>query len=123
MGLDLKVLFPTRQAGVLSSKDIYCFDCLTFAQESRLFGQIRNMRDLVDVIPRVRVHRLPSSSSVHRFTESGLVATKTDAYGDPLTYLFATQCVALESESPANKAILAYIKALPSRAPIILMWH
>jgi hypothetical protein len=70
---------------------------------------------------------VPLSEPVH-WLEDGSDSSprKTDMYGDPLHFVSATHLVpklAVIAKTPWEKAVVAFVGALPPDARVILWWH
>ncbi len=130
MGLDLTIL-PLNRCESITASMIFARDSIQFVRDYRIFGQIADIHGKskfpegeLEVI--VRPLALPEKTEVGLYEEEGLTFTSTDNYEDKLTYALAQEMRKLkltEDSSPWNKAILAYINALPVDVPIILKWH
>lgn len=124
MSLDLKLLFVRDHTGMINNR-LYCFDVLAFATDSYLFGQIIDLSKYVEYSPSIAPRPLPDGCMVYHHRDDGLRFTKNDDYGTPLTFVYAKELSALkctEDTPPYNRAVVAFVKALPPETPIILMW-
>ena len=113
----------------LGSRFVRCYERLRFDQDYRIFGQ------LIDVSPycqsgkstiSIRVNSLPPQMWVETYEDEGIKRTRKDPYGDELTFVYARQLKKLKlprNSSPKNRAIKAFVDALPGDTPIILEWR
>jgi hypothetical protein len=116
MGIDLEVLashFRERRGEMLSTAK------LRFDRDSRLFGQLDRQASPCLVRP------LPEGLQVGSYQEDGLTYSATDRSGQPLTFTTPADLVHLripEELAPWNRAILAFLLALPPDTRIVLYW-
>lgn len=116
MGVDLKACvshFRERRGELLPTAT------LLFDRDSALFA-----RFAPDAEPRL-VRPLPAGLSVGSYEDAGLRYTTADRYGNPLTYTTSADLAGLavpDDLAPWNRAILAFLFALPPDARIVLFW-
>jgi hypothetical protein len=116
MGIDLEVMashFRERRGEMLSTAK------LRFDRDARLFAQLD-----AQASPCL-AHPLPEGLKAGCYHEEGLVFTNTDRSGRPLTFTTPADLVRLripEDIAPWNRAILAFLLALPPDARIVLYW-
>jgi hypothetical protein len=116
MGIDLEVMashFRERRGEMLSTAK------LRFDRDSRLFGQLQ--REASPCLVRL----LPEGLKVGAYQDDGLTFSATDRSGQALTFTTPADLVRLripEDIAPWNRAILAFLLALPSDTRIILYW-
>lgn len=116
MGVDLKVLvshFRERRGEMLPTAT------LRFDRDAALFGQLATSAAPCLVRP------LPDGLTVGSYEDEGLRYTATDRNGSRLTYTTPADLAALavpDDLAPWNRAILAFLLALPPDARIILYW-
>jgi len=105
---------------------------LVFTRDYRIFGQFRHFPDASpgedDVLlePPIEPLPLPPEIMLVECEEDGEIKTRTDGLGVEIGFVYARQLKALvipEDSSAVNKAIKAYIDALPDDIPIILAWE
>ena len=118
MGMDLAIM-PLDQGwfggGLAWSR-------LSFDRDYDLFGQLHDF----DGKGKIKANPLPPGASIGHYEDEGLRQETTDPYGTPLTWAPAVALKKLkESErtTPWNKAILAFINALPDETVVVLWWH
>jgi hypothetical protein len=118
MSTDLTLLV-LRGPRALSETLVSDVDRLQLDTDSRIPDQ--------DVL--VDAHQIPPQLRVLYVYGGELDAaeyTREDHYGAALTFVYAGQLRTLkvpDNASPRNKAIKAFVDALPDDTPIILMWH
>lgn len=125
MSLDLMVL-PILNPADLTRADTYCFDNLRFLTDYDLFGQFVDLPKYTENVPSIPTHPLPTGLKINYFGEAGLLSKNVDGYDAPLTFVYAKDLASLaidEYTPPYNKAIVAFLKALPPETPIVLMWR
>ncbi len=123
MGLDL-ILLPLRGLKELKETSVFCYDRLEFDRDSKIFCQLIDLGE--GAKPTIRTKLIPTRMWITVLTEGGTWRTREDAYGDKLTFVCAKKLRELkmpDNASPKNKAIKAFIDALPENTPIILWWH
>ena len=121
MGLDLTI-FPLSGPQEVGSTSVFVSDKLRFDRDYEVFGQLIKIDDKEPVI---KTHPLPPQMWVHVYGEEGLRRTREDSYGSELTFVYAQQLKRLklpQDVSSYNKAIKAFIDALPDDIPFILWW-
>lgn len=68
---------------------------------------------------------LPPNVTFMVYEDEGIKERRTDRYGEGLTYVEAWELKKVKVPEPSsewNKAIFAFIKALPDSYPVVLMW-
>lgn len=125
MSLNL-IILPMKSAGELSQKWADCYDSLQCTADYALFGQIVDLTQYVEHRPSITPHPLPSELWINYYDDQDQAPTRNDKYGNELTFVYAEQLKTLKVDetTPAwNKAIVAFVQALPNDTPIILMWN
>lgn len=127
MSLDL-VLYFLSGPDALLNRSVPCCDQLRFDQDYRIFGQIKDLssysRSDIPAKPTIKVNPVPRLLLIFH-EEDGSRRIRSDMYGELLTYAYAKDLRELEmpaDSSPRNKAIKAFVDALPENTPIILFW-
>lgn len=118
MGSDLSLL-PLRGPDQLVRVSVGCLDRLSFDRDYEIFGQLI---DSFGDKPTIQVNSIPPQMWVEG---AGIARTRVDGYGNKLTFVYAQQLKRLlvpSDASPWNRAIMAFIEALPDDTPIILYW-
>ena len=116
MGVDLKVLashFRERRGEFLATAT------LRFDRDAGLFAQLAP-----DAEPRL-THPLPAGLKVGHHEDDGLRWDEADRQGRPLTFTTPAELRRLrlpDDIAPWNRAVLAFLLALPADARIILYW-
>lgn len=116
MGVDLKVLasnFREHRGEFLPTAT------LRFERDPRLFARLAP-----DATPCL-VRPLPPGLRVGHYEDGGLVWVETDRNGHRLTYTTPADLRRLEVPAdidPWNRAVLAFIMALPENARLVLFW-
>jgi hypothetical protein len=116
MGIDLKILasnFRERRGELLSTAS------LRIDRDPRLLSLLSK-----EAMPCL-VQPLPAGLKVGHYEEDGLKFTETDRYGHALTFTTPEQLQALrnvEDVTEWNRAVLAFLLALPSDTRIVLYW-
>jgi hypothetical protein len=117
MGIDLEVLashFRERRGEILPTAR------LRFDRDGRLFAQLDRQATPALVRP------LPEGLRVGIYEDQGLNFKDTDRYGNPLTFTTSADFRGLripEDElAPWNRAIVAFLLALPPDFKIVLYW-
>lgn len=116
MGLDLTVMashYRERRGEMLPTA------ILRFDRDTALFAQLS-----AEATPSL-VHPLPDGLTVGVYEDSGLRFTDTDRYGNPLYYSTPTDLrglVVADDTAPWNRAIIAFLTALPPDTRLILYW-
>ena len=122
MGLDLTLL-PLMGPQEIGGKSALCHDRLSFDRDSSIFGQLTDLG--YGCRPTIKANPIPPQLWVDVYEDEGIERTRTDKHGTELTFVYAQQLKMLEmreTASPKNKAIKAFIEALPNDTPIILLW-
>jgi hypothetical protein len=116
MGIDLYLLpVQGHDVGMWFAHDVLSVD-----RNGALFDSVRELQTLP--MPRALstfVARLPNG-------EAGYGDALLDSYGVPLRYVHAVQLRGVDwtlTRSPQNRAIEAFVRALPASTPIVLWWH
>jgi hypothetical protein len=116
MGIDLQVMashFREHRGEMLATAT------LRFDRDARLLGQLDRGTSPCLVEP------LPQGLKVGIYEERGLTYTDVDRYGHPLTFTTPMNLRRFripEEIEPWNRAILAFLLALPADARIVLYW-
>jgi hypothetical protein len=116
MGIDLKLLasnFRERRGEFLATAT------LRLDRDPALLGQFS-----LDAEPRL-VHPLPEGLKVGHYEDEGLRWDKVDRYGAPLTFTTPAEVRRLrlpDEMSLWNRAVFAFLEALPADARIVLYW-
>jgi len=132
MSLEL-VLLPLRGPEEIGKRTAHCYERLRFDQDYRIFGQLTNLssyredeRSDIPAKPTIKVNPLPPQMWAETYEDEGTKRTREDPYGEELTFVYAQQLKKLRLPSNAslkNKAIKAFVDALPDNIPIILDWR
>jgi len=116
MGVDLKVLassFREQRGEFLPTAT------LRFERDPMLFGRLSREAD------PCLVHPLPEGLKVGCYQDEGLTFTEVDHHGEPLTFTTPADLRRLELSAdlaPWNRALLAFLLALPDDARVVLYW-
>lgn len=116
MGLDLKVMasnFRERRGEILPTA------VLRFDRDGVLFAQLAR-----DADPCL-VHPLPADIRVGCYEDAGLTYEQADRHGRPLTFTTPADARLLrvpDDTADWNRAILAFLTALPPDTRIVLYW-
>jgi hypothetical protein len=116
MGVDLKVLatnFRERRGEFLATA------AMRFDRDTGLFTQLAPDSDSRLVQP------LPADLKVGHYEDEGLRWDMTDRQGHPLTFTTPAELRRLrvpDDLAPWNRAVLAFLLALPPDARIVLYW-
>lgn len=116
MGVDLKVMashFRERRGELLPTAT------LRFDRDAALFAQLAP-----DASPCL-VRPLPEGMTVGAYEDEGLRYTVADRFGNRLTYTTPADLAGLVAPAdlaPWNRAILAFLLALPPESRIVLFW-
>jgi hypothetical protein len=116
MGVDLKVFashFRERRGEFLATAT------LRFDRDAGLFAQLAP-----DAEPRL-THPLPAGLKVGHQEDEGLRWDDADRQGQPLTFTTPADLRRLrvpDDLSPWNRAVLAFLMALPPDARVVLYW-
>jgi hypothetical protein len=116
MGIDLKVFashFRERRGEFLATAT------LRLDRDAALLSQLSP-----DAKPCL-VHPLPEGLKVGHYEDEGLKYEATDGHGDALTFTTPSELRNLrvpDDISPWNRAVLAFLWALPPDARVILYW-
>jgi len=128
MSLDLTIL-PLRGPRDLGETSVLTYNRLQFNGDYRLFAQIIEMDDydaaFAENKPTIKPLPIPPQMWVIMYDDEGLKSTRTDANGAELTFVYAQELKKLklpEDVTSRNRAIKAFIDALPNDTPIILYW-
>lgn len=131
MSLHLRLLVLRHETD-LEHHIIYPIDQLEFDQEYDLFPQIqRHGRDATQDDPHTQAHECVKTMPLPKQLQISLAEynsdkTRQDRYGDELTFTTAGELgvAALSHETTQiNRAVMAYVRALPPKTPIVLYWH
>ena len=116
MGLDLKLLasnFRERGGEILSTAS------LRLDRDPRLLSLFSK-----DAQPCL-VQSFPAGMKVGHYEDDGLKFDQNDRYGHPLTFTTPEQLRALRTPddiSDWNRAVIAFVLALPPGTPVVLYW-
>jgi len=119
MSLDLKIIPVEAKRWELQSGFglQYERDSLMFVGDYRIFEQIQ------ETVP---THPLPEGVKLEVYSEGGIEHRRNDSYGDELTFVLAGDLKKIQWPTtelqPWNRAIKAFIKALPNDTCVILFW-
>lgn len=122
MGIDLTLL-PLRGPQQMGDTLILCHDRLSFDRDYEIFGQLINFGE--GKKPIIKASSIPPQMWVETYEDDGIKRHREDDYGTELTFVYAQQLKKLrvaDDASPKNKAIKAFVGALPDDTPIILLW-
>jgi hypothetical protein len=122
MGLDLTI-FPLEDSEALLGTSVSCRDRLTFDRDPAFFDQL--IKTKRGNTPTILAKPIPAQLWVKFTVEEGVRRTREDVYGQELTFVYAQQLKKLivpNDASPKNRAIKAFLDALPNDIPIILLW-
>lgn len=122
MGLDLTLL-PLQGPREMGDTSVLCYDRLIFDQDHEIFGQLTDCGK--GNKPTIQANPIPPQMWVETYEDEGIERTREDKYGTALTFVYAQQLKKLKvsGASLKNKAIKAFIDALPDDTPIILEWR
>lgn len=123
MGMDL-TLIPLSGPQELRSREVFCGDRLSFDRDSRIFGQLRDDGAMCD--QTIEPNPIPPQMFVVTCDGSGVNRSRNDGWERELTFVRAHQLWNLKipcDTTMKNKAIRAFVGALPGDTPIILLWH
>lgn len=115
MGLDLTVLashYRERRGEFLPTAS------LRFDRDDGLFSQLA-----ADASPCL-VSPLPAGLTVGIYEDAGLRYTDTDRYGNHLTFTTPARLRQLDARDavPWNRAVIAFLLALPQDTRLVLLW-
>ena len=116
MGVDLQVMasyFRERRGEMLPTATV------RFERDFGLFSRLSK-----DAVPCL-VHPVSPDLKVGCYDDEGLVYRQIDRQGEPLTWITPAELAKLtvpDEVSPWNRAVLAFLTALPHDARIVLYW-
>jgi hypothetical protein len=116
MGVDLKVMasyFREHRGELLPTAT------LRFERDSGLFSRLSK-----DAVPCL-VKPMPSDLKVGVYEDKGVFFTQVDRSGQPLTWISQSNLAMMELPeglSDWNRAVLAFLMALPENVRIVLYW-
>ena len=122
--MDLTLL-PLRDLRAMGDTHVLCYDRLSFDRDYKIFGQLMDMTP-DEPKPTIKANPIPPQMWVETYEDEGVRETREDKYGTELTFVYAQQLKKLKvttNSSPKNKAVKAFIDALPDQTAIILFWH
>lgn len=133
MGIGLR-LYPLRGPSEMGESEVLCVDSLTFEADYRVFAQLCDaskeiageFKEALEGRELIRTFPIPPQMWVLFYEDEGSSRTREDQYDQELTFAYARdlkKLVVPPDSSAKNKAIKAFIEALPEDAPIILMWR
>ncbi len=141
MGEYLRLLIAGTDA--LTSREVYPHSVLEMGQNYETLGQIFDLawvkemashrHDIPDE-PRINTHPLPADVEIYVFREGGYEMTRTDATGGEMTWAYARDLAKIEVPGidhvegdwpihSRNRAVRAYLDALPGNTPVLLYRH
>lgn len=123
-------IIPLRDCSQLPHQNVFAFTQIKFIDDYCIFGQITDManekKPYIPKKPHIKTQPLPSQAQIIIYKQGGMKTTREDDWGFELTFAYAEDLKALnvpEDVHPFNKAIIAFINALPNDTPIILYWE
>jgi hypothetical protein len=126
VGLDLTLL-PKRHPSI--NDWILCHDRLSLDSDYDLFARLGHPR-FEGEGRRVTPHPTPPEwTKIQVYGDDGIEVMTTDAYGNPLTFLYAREFFDtgawpwMTESSDWNVAVREFVRALPRETPVILWWH
>ncbi len=123
MSLNLTLLPLTGPSDLLKTR-VNCIDRLRFDDDYEIFFQLTNSRGTGNT-RIIKGNPIPVHLYLRIYDEEGMHETRTDPLGDELTFIYADalkRLVLPNDTSPKNRAIMAFIDALPNDTPIFLLW-
>ena len=123
MGLDLTLL-PLRGPQQMSDVSVLCYDRLSFDRDYEIFGQLSDVGE--GNKSTIKANPIPPQMWVETYEDEGIKRHRDAKYGTELTFIYAERLKKLkvsDDASPKNKAIKAFVEALPDDTPIILLWR
>lgn len=124
MGMDL-TLYP-HNGRIQDWRSQHYSPALRLDRQYEIFAQIdQAVMGKEDKVKQVcKPKPLPPNVTFMVYNDDGLKETRTDKYGEGLTYVEAWELkkVNVSEASDWTKAIFAMIKALPDSYPVVLMW-
>lgn len=123
MGLDLTLL-PLRGPQEMGDTSVLCHDRLTFERDYEIFGQLTDCDE--GNKPTIIALPIPPQMWIKTYEDGGIERRRNDKYGTALTFVYSQQLKVLrvgEDAAPKNRAIKAFVDALPDDTPIILLWR
>lgn len=123
MSFDLTLL-PLEGPHDLKNTSVFCHDRLSFDRDYEIFGQLTDVGEGDKAT--IKTDSIPPQMWVQTYESKGIQRRRDDGYGKPLTFVYAQQLKKLKvanEASPKNKAIKAFVDALPDHIPIILFWY
>lgn len=115
------LLLPLSGKEVLKEKDMYCGTQLRLEDDYDLLGQIS---EIFGPGPDIDTYPIPEGATLSFYGENGLEETRTSGMGGLLYFAYAGDFRRVKVPGPAsvNKAIMAYLSALPRNTPVFLYW-
>jgi hypothetical protein len=116
MGLDLKVMVSSLRE---RRNEMLPTATLRFDRDAGLFGRLAS-----DATPCL-VRPLPDGLKVGSYEDEGLQYIDADRYGNRLTWTTSADIrllVVSDDTAEWNRAVLAFLLALPSDSRIVLYW-
>jgi len=123
MSLNLE-LMPLMNYNTLARTDVYCYEVMRFDADYSIFSQLKDLGEEFEK-PHIKPMPIPPQMWVTTHANEGTEKGREDRYEEELTFVYVKYLRNLkisDESSPKNKAIKAYIDALPEETPIILMW-
>lgn len=115
--------YPLSGPQDLRVDEIFCRDQLSIYSDDEIEKQIPHG----SAHPTSEVQTMPLPRDlwiVHR-EDSGVIKRRTDPFGAPLTYAFASTLkkLKLDPRMRTHRPVKAWIDALPDDVPVILYWN
>ncbi len=124
MGLDLSVM-PIQYGNVKTNKWWLCYNRLSFDRNYDLFEFFGSEREEHNK-KTIKEKKIPDDVSVDIYGDEGLKKEVNNPYGEPLTFFYAEDVKNIpikKSFSDWNKAIIKFLKSLPPKTVVVLMWR
>lgn len=115
--------FYLQTTSFLDQKVVHCHDRLNLDPDNNIFSQLIDCGE--GNKPTVKINPIPPQMWVETHECGKIRGTNRDKYGNTLTFIYAGEFKDLKfpvSTSQKNKAIKAFVDALPDNIPIILWW-
>lgn len=111
MGLNLSLIIehPAYQI-----EPVLGYDRLTVTTQNR------------ELFETLRAEALQLPQELYAYLDEGLTKTRSDPYGNPLTYTEASTLARLFFTvmlGPRDEAVAEFLKALPGDTRVVLWWH
>jgi len=122
--MDLTLL-PLQGSDELGKNSVLTYERLEVRPaDGRIFTQLTTR--LGGEKPTIESQALPPQMQVEVYEDDGLRSTRKDVHNELLRFVYARDFKKLELPEDAsshNRAIKAFVDALPDRIPIILYWQ